>query len=63
MIPVEDDYAYELPELHDGDRVRHRSFGEGVVIGLQGGIATIAFKDRTVGIKKLALSIAPLERI
>ena len=34
IIPVEDDYYFEPVELHDGDRVRHRSFGEGVVIGV-----------------------------
>lgn len=63
IIPVEDDTGFASPELHDGDRVRHRSFGEGVVIGVRGGIATIAFKNSAVGIKKLATSIAPLEKI
>ena len=63
IIPVEDDYYFEPVELHDGDRVRHRSFGEGVVIGVRGGISTIAFKDPAVGIKKLATSIAPLEKL
>jgi hypothetical protein len=28
-----------------------------------GGVATVAFNDRNVGVKKLALSVAPLERI
>jgi len=61
-VEVEDGFA-PLDELSDGDRVRHRSFGEGVVLNVQGGIATIAFKDPKVGVKKLATSIAPLERI
>lgn len=62
-IPVEDDDGYAPVELRDGDRVRHRSFGEGVVLNVQGGIATIAFKDPKVGVKKLATSIAPLEKL
>jgi DNA helicase-2/ATP-dependent DNA helicase PcrA len=62
LIPMEDDYAPVL-ELHEGDRVRHRSFGEGMVLKIQGGVAQIAFKDPRVGTKKLALSIAPLEKI
>lgn len=49
--------------LYDGDRVRHRNFGEGVVMKVEGGIVTVAFKDQAVGTKKLALSIAPLEKL
>jgi DNA helicase-2/ATP-dependent DNA helicase PcrA len=63
IIPMEDEQGFAPLELHDGDRVRHRSFGEGVIIGVRGGIATIAFKDKAVGIKKLATSIAPLEKL
>ena len=62
LIPMEDDYAPTL-ELREGDRIRHRSFGEGMVLKIQGGVAQIAFKDPRVGTKKLALSIAPLEKI
>ena len=47
----------------DGDHVFHKTFGEGMVINVIGGIATVAFKDAKVGIKKLALTIAPLEKI
>jgi DNA helicase-2/ATP-dependent DNA helicase PcrA len=50
-------------ELSDGDRVRHPKFGDGVVVQISGGIVTIAFKSPRFGIKKLALSIAPLEKI
>lgn len=49
--------------LLDGDRVRHKTFGEGVVVNCIGGVATVAFKDPKVGIKKLATSVAPLEKI
>jgi DNA helicase-2/ATP-dependent DNA helicase PcrA len=46
--------------LRPGDSVAHPTFGNGVVIKIEGTLATIAF--RTKGIKKLALGIAPLER-
>lgn len=59
-IPVE---ANPGQDLCDGDRVRHPSFGEGVVLSRSGGIITVAFKDPRHGIKKLALSIAPLEKL
>lgn len=74
-IPVEDDFGFvpdELPEddfgssngdLASGDRVAHPKFGEGLVLEVQGGIVTVAFERRHVGVKKLALSIAPLKRL
>ncbi|MBP9718250.1 UvrD-helicase domain-containing protein [Candidatus Gracilibacteria bacterium] len=58
-IPMEK----ELPEFSDGDRVVHKMWGEGVVISTLGGIVTVAFKNPTIGIKKLAISVAPLEKI
>lgn len=58
-IPVET----PLEQFSDGDRVIHKTFGEGMVLSVTGGIITVAFKNPTVGIKKLALSIAPLEKI
>ncbi len=64
-IPTEYDYTPTLDpvELFEGDRVRHRSFGEGIVMKIQGGVVTIAFKDPGVGTKKLSASIAPLEKL
>ena len=47
----------------DGDRVQHKSWGEGIVIQIKGDVATIAFKDPKIGIKKLAINIAPLEKL
>lgn len=38
--------------FHKGDLVEHTVYGQGVVIRLEGGVATVAF-DHTVGIKKL----------
>lgn len=65
-IPVENETGIEplqAIELSDGDRVRHPSFGEGIVMNVSGGIVTIAFKDPRAGVKKLATSIAPLEKL
>lgn len=58
-IPIEK----VLQDFSDGDKVTHRTFGEGVVIGITGGIVTVAFKDPKYGIKKLAIAIAPMEKI
>lgn len=44
----------------DGERVKHAEFGEGVVISVKDDIITVAFKKS--GIKKLALSVAPLRK-
>lgn len=58
-IPIEK----PLQEFSDGDRVFHAIFGEGMVVSVIGGIVTVAFKDPKFGIKKLAITIAPLERL
>lgn len=47
--------------LSIGSKVKHKLFGEGTIITVTAGVATIAFKNK--GIKKLDLSIAPLEVI
>ncbi len=60
-IPIEDISPHA--DLKDGDKVMHNAFGEGIVVNVQGDVATIAFKDKAVGIKRLALSIAPLVKI
>ena len=41
----------------------HNIFGNGIVVNITGGVATIAFEDSKVGVKKMALSVAPLKRI
>lgn len=61
-IPVESEEGIEL-EMGVGDRVYHKIFGQGVVTEIVGGVITVAFDDSSVGVKKLAASIAPLERI
>lgn len=61
-VPVEDDVGV-LPELSIGDKVSHTIFGNGIVVNVTGGVVTVAFEDCAVGVKKLALSIAPLRKI
>lgn len=47
--------------LSIGAKVKHKAFGDGTVITVSGTIATVAFKNK--GIKKLDISMAPLEVI
>ena len=47
----------------DGDRVKHPTFGVGVVVSVTGGVVTVAFSDPKIGVKKLAISVAPLEKV
>jgi DNA helicase II / ATP-dependent DNA helicase PcrA len=61
-VPYEE-YEEEGVALYDGDRVFHQTFGEGTVVAITGGVATVAFNNPKHGIKKLALSIAPLKKI
>lgn len=61
-IPVEE-YSEEPVQLYEGDRVSHASFGEGVVVAIQGGVVSVSFKNPRYGTKKLAISIAPLKKI
>ena len=53
------------PPLRTGDKVRHKAFGDGIVVNcIASGDdyeATVAFK--AAGVKRLLLSIAPLEKV
>jgi DNA helicase-2/ATP-dependent DNA helicase PcrA len=55
-----------VPEVAVGDAVRHKTFGAGRVLEVDGegprAIITVQF-DRPAGIKRLALGYAPLERL
>lgn len=53
--------ASEGQSFGDGDRVRHLKFGDGLVISVKNGAVTVVFDS--VGVKKLAMDFAPLERI
>lgn len=48
-------YSNDNSEIKSGDNVIHTAFGEGVVIQVRGGIATIAFKHN-IGIKNIAVN-------
>ncbi len=50
-----------IPELNEGDGVRHELFGAGTVVELEGETATIYFKGK--GTKKLNIAFAPLVKI
>lgn len=50
-----------IPELNEGDTVRHKLFGTGTVVEMDGDTATIYFKGK--GAKKLNVSFAPIEKI
>lgn len=56
-----DDEPRYVPELNEGDSVRHQVFGVGSVVELDGETATIYFKGK--GAKKLNISFAPLEKL
>ena len=44
-----------------GDKVTHKSFGEGLIISINGDLAKINFKG--VGVKELMINIAPIQKI
>jgi len=50
-----------IPELNEGDGVKHEIFGEGTVLEVEGETATVYFKGR--GTKKLNIAFAPLTKI
>jgi DNA helicase-2/ATP-dependent DNA helicase PcrA len=50
-----------VPDINEGDSVRHQLFGEGTVVEKDGDMATIYFKGK--GTKKLNLGFAPLEKL
>ncbi|MGH7158081.1 MAG: UvrD-helicase domain-containing protein [Candidatus Saccharimonadales bacterium] len=50
-----------VPDLTEGDAVKHPTFGVGTVVELDGDNATIFFKGK--GAKKLNIAFAPLKRL
>jgi len=50
-----------IPELNEGDGVRHQIFGVGTVMEIDGDTAVIYFKGK--GTRKLNISFAPLEKL
>ncbi|MDO4541042.1 MAG: UvrD-helicase domain-containing protein [Syntrophomonadaceae bacterium] len=58
--PEADSYQ-RVAELTEGDRVRHKKFGEGYVIDTMEGGAIAVVDFRTAGIRTLRVDIAPLQ--
>lgn len=50
-----------VPDLNEGDGVKHQLFGMGTVVEIDGDNATIYFKGK--GTKKLNVAFAPLEKL
>jgi DNA helicase-2/ATP-dependent DNA helicase PcrA len=50
-----------VPDLSEGDGVRHPLFGNGTVLALEGDVADIVFVGK--GIKKLNIAFAPIEKL
>lgn len=50
-----------MPELGEGDSVRHEVFGVGTIMELDGDVAAIYFKGK--GAKKIDLSFARVEKL
>jgi DNA helicase-2/ATP-dependent DNA helicase PcrA len=57
----DDNEPHYVPELEEGDDVKHQIFGVGTVVELEGDNATIYFKGR--GTKRLNIAFAPLEKL
>ncbi len=58
IAPTEPRY---VPDINEGDGVKHQLFGMGTVLEMDGDTATIYFKGK--GTKKLNVAFAPLEKI
>jgi DNA helicase II / ATP-dependent DNA helicase PcrA len=50
-----------VPELTEGDAVKHELFGVGTILEIDGDTATIYFKGK--GAKKLNIAFAPIEKL
>ena len=50
-----------VPDLNEGDVVKHQIFGQGTIMEIDGDNAVIYFKGR--GSKKLNIAFAPLEKL
>ena len=50
-------------KFKDGDKIKHGTFGEGIVVERRGDLVTVAFSNPLYGIKMFAANIAPLEKI
>lgn len=58
---VDMDEPRYVPDINEGDAVKHQLFGVGTVLELEGETATIYFKGK--GSKRLNITFAPLEKL
>lgn len=58
--PASNELRY-VPELSEGDGVKHQVFGVGTVVEVNGDMAVIYFKGK--GARKLDISFAPIEKL
>jgi DNA helicase-2/ATP-dependent DNA helicase PcrA len=61
FAPPADSEPRYIPDLNEGDGVRHQVFGQGTVMEIDGDNIVVYFKGK--GSRKLNLSFAPLEKI
>ncbi|HVU59479.1 MAG TPA: UvrD-helicase domain-containing protein [Candidatus Saccharimonadales bacterium] len=59
--PVSSTEPRYVPEVNEGDTVRHAVFGTGTIVEKDGDMVTVYFKGK--GAKKLNLGFAPLEKL
>ncbi len=50
-----------VPDVNEGDTVKHALFGNGTIVEKDGDMVTIYFKGK--GTKKLDLGFAPIEKL
>lgn len=62
---LEEESESEVPrrKFSDGEKVSHKTFGDGVVVEQRGRLITIAFRNPLYGIKKFVADVAPLKRV
>lgn len=60
-LPEMTDEPRYVPDLNEGDSVRHKLFGVGTVLDMEGDVATVYFKGK--GTRKLDIGFAPLEKL
>ena len=58
---IDDGEPRYVPEVNEGDMIKHKVFGIGQVVEVQGDNATIYFKGK--GAKKLNIAFAPIETV
>ena len=51
---------HNASDFNMGDRIRHPQYGAGTIVAMNGAIADIAFSG--MGIKKMNIEIAPIEK-